>query len=64
MGMLMATQSPKIVVPVTGILLFLDVCAVLLRFHARRKNKQKLLIDDWLTIPALVRENQIVGHVH
>ena len=35
-------------------LLLLDVLAVLLRFYARRKRRQPLQIDDWLTIPALI----------
>lgn len=35
-------------------LLLLDVLAVSLRFYARRKRRQPLQIDDWLTIPALI----------
>lgn len=31
-----------------------DTLAVLLRFHVRRKQRQPLLADDWLTLPALV----------
>ncbi|KAH7125254.1 hypothetical protein B0J11DRAFT_550072 [Dendryphion nanum] len=51
--MLMATQSTKIVLPVTIILAVLDICAVSLRFYVRRRKKQRLQVDDWLTIPAL-----------
>jgi hypothetical protein len=35
-------------------LLVLDVLAVSLRFYARRKRRQALQMDDWLTIPALI----------
>lgn len=34
--------------------LVLDVLAVILRFHTRRRSRQPLLADDWLMVPALV----------
>lgn len=52
--MLMATQSPEVVLSVTMILALLYIVVVLLRFYARNKKRQRLLVDDWLTIPALV----------
>lgn len=56
MTMLMATQSPQVILPLVIILAILDICVVALRFYARNQKKQRLLADDWLTIPALVRE--------
>ncbi|KAF2021506.1 hypothetical protein BU24DRAFT_417145 [Aaosphaeria arxii CBS 175.79] len=53
-GMLMATQSPKIILPVTIVLAILNVVAVGLRFLARRRKKQKVMVDDWLTVPAML----------
>jgi hypothetical protein len=37
------------------VLPILDVVAVFLRLYTRRKQGQPLKVDDWLTIPALVR---------
>jgi hypothetical protein len=54
MGMLMATQSPRVVLPLVVILAVLDIFAVLLRFYTRNRKKHRFLWDDWLTIPALV----------
>ena len=54
MGMLMQTQSARVVLAFTIILIFLDACVVALRFYTRRLKKQRLLADDWFTIPALV----------
>ncbi|KAK7190440.1 uncharacterized protein CC84DRAFT_1262345 [Paraphaeosphaeria sporulosa] len=51
--MLMATQSPTVVLTLTIILGVLDAFVVSLRFYARSQRKQRLLIDDWLTIPAM-----------
>ncbi|KAF2812872.1 uncharacterized protein BDZ99DRAFT_568176 [Mytilinidion resinicola] len=52
--MLMLTQGPDVIYPVSIVLAILDVIAVGLRFYARRRQKQSLRIDDWLIIPALV----------
>lgn len=31
-----------------------DIIAVASRLHGRRQHKQKLMMDDWLILPALV----------
>ncbi|KAI4219202.1 MAG: hypothetical protein L6R36_008487 [Xanthoria steineri] len=33
----------------------IGIATVLLRFYTRRKMKNRILLDDWLLIPALVR---------
>ncbi|KAF1955639.1 hypothetical protein CC80DRAFT_415320 [Byssothecium circinans] len=52
--MLMATQSPSMVVLVTAVMLFLDFVAVILRFLSRRIRIQRCKADDWLCLAALV----------
>ncbi|MCJ1396026.1 hypothetical protein MMC18_008913 [Xylographa bjoerkii] len=47
-------NSPFAVVAVGIILPVLDAVAVALRFYTRRLQRLPLLIDDWLTIPALI----------
>jgi hypothetical protein len=37
-----------------GVLMVVDVIALALRMLARRKQKQSLKADDWLTVPALI----------
>jgi hypothetical protein len=38
-----------------AVLIGLDVIAVCTRFYVRKSLQYKLRLDDWLTIPALVR---------
>jgi hypothetical protein len=51
--MLMATQSPAMVVAVTAVMLSLDVFAVYLRFLSRKIRSQQIKADDWLCLAAL-----------
>jgi hypothetical protein len=52
--------SPAVIIACLTILLLLDVGAVIMRFVARRKLKQRFLTDDWLTVPSLVGEFQMM----
>ena len=47
-------QSQASILSVAIALPLLDTIAVLLRFCVRRRQRQSLLADDWLTVPALV----------
>ena len=49
-------QSQASILSVAIALPLLDTLAVLLRFCVRRKQRQPLLADDWLTLPALVSQ--------
>ncbi|OCL09075.1 hypothetical protein AOQ84DRAFT_376166 [Glonium stellatum] len=51
--MLMATQSPLTVVVVTVLLCALDILVVTLRFITRRKLRQSIKADDWLSLASL-----------
>ncbi|OCL14661.1 hypothetical protein AOQ84DRAFT_15099 [Glonium stellatum] len=51
--MLMSTQSPTAVIATAVVLSLLDIIVVGLRFYARRRQRQRVQADDWLTIPAL-----------
>lgn len=50
----MGVPSPATIIACLSVLLALNFGAVALRFVARKKLKQPLLSDDWLTVPALV----------
>ncbi len=47
--------SPSNVVAAGAVLPSLCAIIVALRFYTRRAQRARLLLDDWLTIPALVR---------
>lgn len=47
-------QTPSHVIAAGIGLPLLDIAAVLLRFAARKKQRQSLKADDWLLIPATV----------
>ena len=47
-------NSPSAILAVAIALPILDAIAVALRFYTRRLQRLPLLIDDWLTVPALV----------
>ncbi|KAG6006827.1 hypothetical protein E4U21_006634 [Claviceps maximensis] len=49
----MSDHSATDLVSVSGVLMGLGVVTVLLRFYARRRQKARLLADDWLMVPAL-----------
>lgn len=55
--MLMETQGPGAMYGVTITLTILNCMAVPMRFYRRKKQKQTLMADDWLVVPALVSEN-------
>ncbi|KAF2190061.1 hypothetical protein K469DRAFT_747322 [Zopfia rhizophila CBS 207.26] len=52
--MLMDTQGPTAFYTTTGIFTFLNIVTVVLRFWARKKQKQPLKVDDYLIIPAFL----------
>lgn len=52
----MATQGPAVFYGVTITLTLLNIIVVPMRFYRRAVARQKLKIDDWLTVPALVRQ--------
>ncbi|KAF2475362.1 uncharacterized protein BDR25DRAFT_310754 [Lindgomyces ingoldianus] len=52
--MLTTPPPPKAIWGTVIVLLVLDIIAVILRFAARRRLKQKLQLDDWLTATSLL----------
>ena len=48
-------EKPGFNVAAAVVLPMVDIIAVALRFFTRRKQRLPIGIDDWLTIPALVR---------
>lgn len=58
----MSTQSlshvsyatPNSIIAVGAIFPILSIFAVILRFYTRYVQKAALLVDDWLTLPAMV----------
>ena len=46
--------GPPLVLSASAILPSLCILAVGLRFYTRRKQREDLRLDDWLTVPALV----------
>ncbi|KAF2278032.1 uncharacterized protein EI97DRAFT_432117 [Westerdykella ornata] len=52
--MFMSIPGPAAILGSIIPLLVLDIFAVGLRFYSRRKRRQPLQTDDWLTVPALV----------
>jgi hypothetical protein len=49
-----ATPKPGNVIAASVVLSVLCTVSVTLRFYTRYVQKSKLLLDDWLTLPALV----------
>ena len=47
-------KDPAAVITLGVLLPAFDLIVVVLRFYARKKQKARLMMDDWLTIPALV----------
>lgn len=45
---------PATVIALGVVLPAMDIIAVTLRFYARKKQKARLMMDDWLVVPALV----------
>ena len=52
--MAIATPSPTSIIATSAMLSALCIVVVAMRFWARMLQKARLLIDDWLVIPALV----------
>ncbi|ORY19203.1 hypothetical protein BCR34DRAFT_582383 [Clohesyomyces aquaticus] len=52
--MFMQIPSPAAILGSIIPLLLLAIIAVILRFYTRRRLRQPLAVDDWLTLPALV----------
>jgi hypothetical protein len=48
-------ESPEHTFAVAVALPVINAIVVILRFYTRRKQQWTLQIDDWLTVPALVR---------
>ncbi|KAI1119161.1 hypothetical protein F5Y14DRAFT_460476 [Nemania sp. NC0429] len=46
--------EPGYVITAATVISLLDIVAVSLRFWARRKQKEKLKVDDWLMIPSVI----------
>ena len=55
MSATVVAPSPSNVVAAGAAWPVLCAIVVLLRFYTRRIQHAKLLLDDWLTVPALVR---------
>lgn len=51
--MAIETPSPLSAIVASAILSSICVAVTVLRFWARRLQKAKLMLDDWLTLPAL-----------
>ena len=47
--------SPSNVIAAGAVWPLLGTIVVILRFYTRRLQNARLLLDDWLTIPALVK---------
>ena len=47
--------SPGEIIAVASVLPALCIIFVTLRFHVRRSSRVELLMDDWFTLPALVK---------
>lgn len=47
--------TPAAVIVISVLFPVLGIIAVSLRFYTRTKAKMELRMDDWLTLPALVR---------
>ena len=54
MTMSIGLPSPSLVIAASATLPAICVLTTILRFWARRLNKVKLMLDDWLILPALV----------
>ncbi|KAK7185117.1 hypothetical protein PSPO01_09029 [Paraphaeosphaeria sporulosa] len=52
--MIIHAPSVPTIIGVLSFLLFLNVAGVFLRFYARRGLGQRLQVDDWLMIPAII----------
>ncbi|KAF2648989.1 hypothetical protein K491DRAFT_722089 [Lophiostoma macrostomum CBS 122681] len=50
----MGTQGPTAFYTATGIFMCVNVVVFMLRFWARKQQKQPLKIDDWLIVPAFL----------
>lgn len=48
-------ESPGSVLSIATVLPLVNILIVALRFSVRKDQRQPLLVDDWLTGPALVR---------
>ena len=53
-------QSRPSILSVVVALPVLNIVAVALRIYVRKKQRQSLLADDWLTLPALVHTSSRV----
>ena len=57
------TPAPSSLIAASIVLPVLDIIFVFLRFYTRRRQRQQLQADDWVTIPALVC-NLYVDHIY
>lgn len=57
-------ETPGHVIAASIVVPVIDILALAIRFHLRRKLKHGLKADDWLILLATVRNHQILNDYH